>query len=450
MSNIPRDPALDSTLAIVREGYDFIWNRCRRLQTDAFRTRVMGLPTVCIHGKQAAELFYDESKLQRRHALPRRVVTTLFGKHAVHTLDDEAHRARKAVFLSLMSDAQLARLMEQLAIEWRAAIRRWEHQPQVVLFDEVRDVMLRGVCAWAGIPLRERELARRGRDMVRMVDAFGGIGPRLWAGKLARARSELWIARQIEAVRAGKSDAAADSALARIARHRDADSRSLGPRTAAVEVLNVIRPTVAISWYVAFAAVALREHPAMQAQLAQEGFGEQAGEFADRFMQEIRRFYPFTPFLGAMVRREFEWSGHTFRKGTLVLLDVHGTNHDPRLWSSPERFQPDRFLQAFDGRYALIPQGGGEHASGHRCPGEWITMHSLTLALHFLTRCMRYQVPPDQDLRIDRRRMPTRPRSGFVIRDVRATELLGSTAPRLPSLSALRAKPAEVTHPTAS
>ena len=39
--------------------------------------------------------------------------------------------------------------------------------------------------------------------------------------------------------------------------HRDVDGRPLGPRTAAVEVLNVIRPTVAISWYVAFAAFKL-------------------------------------------------------------------------------------------------------------------------------------------------------------------------------------------------
>lgn len=83
MSQIPRDPSFDSTLAIVREGYEFIWNRCRRLDTDLFVTRVMGKRAVCIHGVEAAQLFYDEQKLQRKRAIPRRVVTSLFGKEAV-------------------------------------------------------------------------------------------------------------------------------------------------------------------------------------------------------------------------------------------------------------------------------------------------------------------------------------------------------------------------------
>src|SRR3954470_14408327 len=93
MSSIPHDPALDSTLSLMREGYEFIWNRCRRFDSDLFTARVMGRPVVCIHGREAAELFYDARKLERGGALPRRVVTALFGRPAaVHTLDDDAHR----------------------------------------------------------------------------------------------------------------------------------------------------------------------------------------------------------------------------------------------------------------------------------------------------------------------------------------------------------------------
>jgi hypothetical protein len=65
-------------------------------------------------------------------------------------------------------------------------------------------------------------------------------------------------------------------------------------------------------------------------------------------------------------------------------------------------------------------------------------MHNLTLALHFLTRCMRYDVLPNQDLGIDLSRMPTRPCSGFIITGVRATAELSGRAPRLPSPSATR------------
>jgi hypothetical protein len=65
-------------------------------------------------------------------------------------------------------------------------------------------------------------------------------------------------------------------------------------------------------------------------------------------------------------------------------------------------------------------------------------MHNLTLALHFLTRCMTYEVPADQDLSIDLGRMPTRPKSGFVLRAVHATQALEASAPQLPSRRAAR------------
>lgn len=69
--------------------------------------------------------------------------------------------------------------------------------------------------------------------------------------------------------------------------------------------------------------------------------------------------------------------------------------------------------------YDLIPQGGGDHYRGHRCPGEWITIDLLQEALRLLTAEMDYEVPP-QDLEVDLARVPARPASGFVISRVSA------------------------------
>jgi fatty-acid peroxygenase len=447
MQDIPRDAAFDSTLAMLRDGYDFIWRRCRRLNSDLFRTRVLGKPTVCMHGREAAELFYDESKFQRKRAVPRRVVSSLFGKKAIHTLDDARHRARKAAFLGLMSRDRLEALMSQMAMQWRLGIRSWERAERVVLFDEVARILTRGVCGWAEIPLAEEDVAARARDLTAMVDSFGGVGPRLWQGKLARVRAERWIGGLIRDVRRGDLQVSKQSALYVMAHHVDANGKELSLRTAAVELLNVLRPTVAITWYVTFSALALHEHPEARAKLANEAFGHDAGEAVDLFMQEVRRYFPFTPYLGAKVRTSFAWRGHRFKPGTLVLLDVHGTNHDPRYWDAPDQFRPERFRSWVENPYTFIPQGGGHHESGHRCPGEWITMHNLALALHFLTRCMTYDVLPEQDLSYDLRRMPTRPRSGFVIHHVRATEALMQETPSLPSRAAALPEPAAPASP---
>ncbi len=80
--------------------------------------------------------------------------------------------------------------------------------------------------------------------------------------------------------------------------------------------------------------------------------------------------YPFFPFVAARVRRDFESNGRRFEAGTRTLLDLHGTNHDDRLWTSPYAFEPDRF-RAWDGNpHTLIPPGGGDRYSQHRCARE--------------------------------------------------------------------------------
>lgn len=45
-------------------------------------------------------------------------------------------------------------------------------------------------------------------------------------------------------------------------------------------------------------------------------------------------------------------------------------------------------------------------------------MELMKVALHFLTRCLRYEVP-EQDLQIDRSRQPALPKSRFLISKAR-------------------------------
>ncbi|QBE65513.1 hypothetical protein [Pseudoduganella lutea] len=53
--------------------------------------------------------------------------------------------------------------------------------------------------------------------------------------------------------------------------------------------------------------------------------------------------------------------------------------------------------------------------TGHRCPGEWITVELMKRSARWLAGGMDYEVPP-QDLALDMRRLPAIPKSGFLIR----------------------------------
>jgi fatty-acid peroxygenase len=404
-----RRPVFDSSLALLREGYEFIPRRCRRYGSDLFVTRVMGERVVCISGREAAELFYGGERFTRRRAIPRPTLSLLQDFGSVQGLDGERHRHRKAMFMGLMGRESIGRLCRLAEEEWRAALPRWGRRGQVALDEEVREVLCRSVCEWAGLPLEPSSVARRAADLAALFDGAGSVGPRQVRGQLARRRCEAWAERTIRAVRAGGLRPHEGSALAAIASHRDLDGRPLPLAVAAVELLNVLRPTVAVTRYVTFAALALHEHPRWRERLREGREGD-----ATRFAQEVRRLSPFFPLITGRAALELEWRGHRFAPGDWTMLDIYGTNRDPRVWERPEEFHPDRFLGWDGDPFALIPQGGGDHATGHRCPGEWITIALIETALRCLTRSMRYEVPP-QDLGVSLSRMPALPRSRFRI-----------------------------------
>ncbi|MBG0816385.1 cytochrome P450 [Planomonospora sp. ID82291] len=416
-------PIADHTLLLLLEGYGWLPAQRRRAPGEVVHTRVMGQRAVGLGGPEAARFFYDEEHIERHTALPGPVKSTLFGHGAVHTLDGADHRVRKAMFMSLMTDEGVTDLVDRTTAAWDEAVASWAGAPEVVLFDEAARVITRGVCRWAGIPLRDADAPAAASDLVALVDGFGGPGARHWRARRARARREAWLGGLVRDVRDGAATAPRGSALDVVAFHHDAGGELLDPRVAAVELLNVVRPTVAVCWFVTFAAHALHRWPRHRAPLAG---GDEA--FTEAFVHEVRRFYPFAPLVGGRALRDLTWRGERIPAGALVLLDVYGHNHDPRLWESPYTFDPGRFTGREIGEFDLIPQGGGDPRTGHRCPGEAITVALLKALVVRLAR-LDYRVP-DQDLGISLRRVPARLAGGFVMSSVRPAVRSPAPSPR--------------------
>jgi fatty-acid peroxygenase len=404
---------LDNTLPLALKGFAWLPDLRRRAGRDAVRTRLLGLPALALCGPEAARFFYDEANVRRHGAIPGPVRSTLFGHGAVHTLDGAAHRVRKSLFLALMTTDGIAALTGHVTDAWDRVAAGWPAADRVVLFDEASRIITRGVCRWTGVPLADAEVADLAADLTALVDGFATAGPRHWRARRARARREAWLAGLVGDVRAGRVAAPAGSALDVVARHRDADGQPLDPRVAAVELLNVVRPTVAVSWFVAYTAHALHRWPAHRDRLRA---GDRA--WTEAFAHEVRRFYPFAPFVGGRAVRELTFGGEQVPAGAMVLLDLYGQNHDARLWDDPYRFDPGRFVGREGGAYDLVPQGGGDPRTGHRCPGEGITTALLEALAVRLAR-LAYRVP-EQDLTIPLHRVPTLPKSRFLIADVHA------------------------------
>ena len=408
---IPREPGVDHTLSLLREGYRFIGERCQAYGSDIFETRLMMSRVFCARGEDAARMFYEPGRFTRRGALPPNALMLLQDYGSAMMQDGAAHQHRKRMLLALLNRQAGERLTQLAAEQWRSRMEAWEGMKQVVLHDEVEGILCRAACAWAGIELDDAEARGRTSEFSAMIDGAGAVGVRNARGHALRAQTERWARGLVESVRDGGVEPPGDCALAVLARHRDEQGELLPVNVAAVELINLLRPTVAVARYITFAALALHQNPQYREALA-------AGDDGSLrcFAQEVRRFYPFFPMVGGRALQPFEWRGHLFLPGDWVLLDLYGTNHDPALWEKPNAFRPERF-DGWDGNpHTLIPQGGGEHESGHRCAGELVTI-ALIEALVRELASMRYVVPR-QNMWIDLGRMPAIPASRFIMSSV--------------------------------
>lgn len=400
----------DSTIPFLREGYPFISSRCDALNTDLFTSRIGLRPATFIRGGEAAELFYGKNRFTRQGAMPPTVVHLLQDQGSVQALDGDAHRQRKRAFLDLMSDEAMQRLGDTFDEQWDQAVRQLPTHKHVVLHQLAREVLTRTACQWSGIDLQDADIPRLSRELGMMVSRAGQFGPGNWYAQWRRRGTEQWATKLVEQVRSGERRPPEGTVLDVFAHYRDSNGEQLSAEIAAVEVINILRPTLAVARFIVFAAVALHHYPQWRETFA-------AGDESDLepFVQEIRRYYPFFPLIAGRVKEPFTWRGHRFKKDNWVVFDIYGTCHDPRLWNNPDSFQPERF-RGWDWEEdisALVAQGAGHHSENHRCPGEWSTIELLKRAVRKLAHSDFTM--PAQDLSIPLNRMPALPRSGVIV-----------------------------------
>lgn len=411
---LPHDKGLDNTRSFLTEGYLYITNQRKRLNHDMFITRVLGgKQVVCMAGIEAAEMFYDNDKFKRHGAAPERVLNTLFGQGGVQTLDGKAHAHRKTMFMNFMTKDSLKEIADLVEEEWMKVLPEWEKQESIVLYKEVKKILTVAVCRWTGVPIEDQNIDTLSEQLAGMFESAKKIGLKHMKGKHSRKKVESWLEKLIDAIRSGDNVTAEDTPFYQIAMHRDLDGNLLDTHTAAVEVLNLLRPTVAISVYIALSGLALHDFPEKKDTLKT---GDET--YYKMFVQEIRRYYPFFPVAPAIVKRNFLWNGHHFKEGKLVMLDLYGNNHHPSLWENPNAFVPERFQDWEKSPFDLIPQGGGAYMTGHRCAGEWLTIEVMERCLDLMVNKMSYTVP-EQDLDMSMNEMPSVPHSGFVMQNVK-------------------------------
>ncbi|WP_038023213.1 cytochrome P450, partial [Tetragenococcus muriaticus] len=363
---------------LYNSGYEVLSELRKEVNAPVVKASLLNQEIIAIYGQEAAKKFYDAENFKRDKAMPTPILKTLQGEGGVQTLDGQEHYKRKSVFMDLMTPDRMEdyrkTLEETLTQELDAQTGQFE------LYHLTKNVLFKAICKWAGVNLgqySDEEIDELADTQVDMFEGTVNSVSEHVQGLEGRKKAEKWAQDLFAEARNNPVPGKENVPLYAFAEATDVDGNRLPLNIAAVDFLNIIRPTVAITVWVNLIGHALFGPNNVYKELKQN-----FDHLQDSFIQETRRYYPFFPMVPAISKREVDIDGYAVPEGSWVVLDLYGTNHDARSIEDPESFIVNRYVGrtkqiSYDEEYEMIAQGGGDFRAMHRCAGEWITLHTL-------------------------------------------------------------------------
>ncbi|KAK6277573.1 hypothetical protein POUND7_017896 [Theobroma cacao] len=104
--------------------------------------------------------------------------------------------------------------------------------------------------------------------------------------------------------------------------------------------------------------------------------------------ETLRMYSPAPLLLPHESSEECVLGGFRIPRGTTLLVNVWAIQNDPKLWTNPTRFMPERFegLEGTRDGFRLMPFGSGRRG----CPGESLGLRMVGLTLGSLIQCFEW------------------------------------------------------------
>jgi cytochrome P450 len=144
--------------------------------------------------------------------------------------------------------------------------------------------------------------------------------------------------------------------------------------------------------------------------------------YTEMVVRESMRLYPPAPGFTREPIEDVNIGGWDVPKGSLVSVITYALHRDPRFFSNPETFDPDRFAAGWEDRiprYAYLPFGGGPRV----CIGNGFAMMEARLILATVAQRYKLSLEPGQKI-VPMQLVTVRPKYGLRMKLARRRPLV--------------------------
>jgi cytochrome P450 family 135 len=328
-------------------------------------------------------------------------IASVLGPRSVITLVGAEHMRQRKLLLPPFHGERMRAYEDTIAQATRRDMAGWPLGRPMRLSKHTRnitlEVILRAVFGveaerMGGLKGAIGELAEPTRTFAMLRFALSPPSRDRPPGDLGRAldRLDALIYAEIARRRAQQDLAAREDILSLLLQARDEQGEAMTDGELRDELVSLLlagheTTSTATAW----AIERLVRHPDALAKLVAEIDRGNGDEYMQAVIHETLRARPVVPGVVRLLRKPMTVAGYELPAGTRVVASIHLTNNNPRVYSEPKEFRPERFVGAQPDTFAWIPFGGGIR----RCIGASFAMLEMKTMLGTMLGELHPSVP---------------------------------------------------------
>ncbi len=398
----PRLPSLVQAALVTASPYGWMKSR-RRRHGNVFSSRFpfFGQVVYVCDPAEVKRVFTGDPTVFHAGEANILALGDALGEHSLLTLDEDRHLSQRKLLLPPFHGERVRRYVQVMAEATEAEVAGWPVGRPFPLRPRMQSITLEVILrAVFGVRDRQRmdsfraQIPRLGEatsmlNWLPFMDRdFGGRSPAARFRRALAAVDELIFAEVAERRALGGAEERDDVlSLLLGARHEDGEPMSDRElRDELVTLLTAGHETTATGLAWAFERL-LRTPQALERLLA----SLDEDEYLDAVVKETLRTRPVVADVARKLTRDTEVAGYLLPAGTMVVPAIAAMHARPDLWTEPEQFRPERFLDTHAGTggrhdsYAWIPFGGGVR----RCIGAAFAQVEMRTVLREVLRRVR-------------------------------------------------------------